>query len=416
MKQYILLPLAALLFSVSPMQAGEVKKQLKSAIKEAKAAIKSRNNLESAEKALLRMAADSAVEADKKAQCFYLAGLLNQRINDAENEKLYLKKSYDTVRFFSSIYRMYERFAQCDSVESMPDEKGRVKFKYRKKAHEILTPYRPNLLNGGKFYMHKRNYEQAYDYCDLYIRSAAFPMFEKDGLAQADSMMLRAAYWATLSGYNLKSAERTLAHVDLALKREGGRHSLQEYKARAYAMQGDTARWLDALKEGLVKYPEHAYYFASLMDYCNLTRRYEDGLKFADTMIVYNRQNPLFWFAKSVVLMNMQRYEDCIAACDSVINLDSTYVDAYYNKGISYCNLAVMRAERLRAKLTKKQYAKELLAVTRLYHEALEPMEMVRRLAPEDKRRWAAPLYRIYLKLNMGKEFEEMDKILKSLD
>ncbi len=415
MKYFSLAFLSILLF-VGPISANELNKRVKTAIKEAKAAIKSRNNLDNAERALLQVVADTAVEREKKAQCYYLAGLLNQKINDVENEKLYLKKSYDTVRFFNSIYRMYEHFAQCDSLEMQPDEKGRVRFKYREKARNILLPYRLNLFNGGKYFMYKCDYPKAYDYCNLYITSADYPMFQKELLAQDDSLMLRAAYWATLSGYNLKNAEQTLTHVDLALKRDYARQSLQEYKARAYAMQGDTTRWLAALKEGLINYPHHAYYFASLMDYYNTGRRYREGLKFADAMTTFNPQEPLFWFAKSVVLMNMQQYEDCIAVCDTVIALDSTYVDAYYNKGISYCNLAVIHAERLRTKLTKKQYAKELLAVTNLYQDALEPMEMVRRLTPEDKRRWAPPLYRIYLKLNMGKEFEEMDKILKSLD
>ena len=36
-----------------------------------------------------------------------------------------------------------------------------------------------------------------------------------------------------------------------------------------------------------------------------------------------------------------------------------------------------------------------------------------RKLAPDMENRWAVPLYTIYLNLNMGKEFEEIDKILR---
>ena len=34
-------------------------------------------------------------------------------------------------------------------------------------------------------------------------------------------------------------------------------------------------------------------------------------------------------------------------------------------------------------------------------------------MRPDDKDRWAAALYNIYLNLNMGKEFEEIDKMLR---
>ena len=41
-------------------------------------------------------------------------------------------------------------------------------------------------------------------------------------------------------------------------------------------------------------------------------------------------------------------------------------------------------------------------------------MERYRELAPDQKDKWAAALYNIYLNLNMGKKFEEIVGILKN--
>ena len=49
-----------------------------------------------------------------------------------------------------------------------------------------------------------------------------------------------------------------------------------------------------------------------------------------------------------------------------------------------------------------------------LYREAKQPMEMLRKLAPNDKERWGMPLYRIYLNLNMGAEFAEIEQIVNA--
>ena len=46
-----------------------------------------------------------------------------------------------------------------------------------------------------------------------------------------------------------------------------------------------------------------------------------------------------------------------------------------------------------------------------LYKESLPYLEKYRLLAPEQKAQWVSPLYTIYLNLNMGKEFDEIDKI-----
>jgi len=51
--------------------------------------------------------------------------------------------------------------------------------------------------------------------------------------------------------------------------------------------------------------------------------------------------------------------------------------------------------------------------IRKMYQKALPYMEKCRQLAPGEKDKWGLPLYRIYFNLNMGKQFDEIDKILK---
>lgn len=384
-------------------------------LKEARAAIKSGSNLENTEKKLLETVSAEDAKYDK-AELYFTAALVNKKINEQENEKLYLKQKYDTARFFNSIYNMFCRFQECDSVEQMPDKNGRIKIKRRGKAREILMPYRKNLLNAGKFYMRKTNYKEAYRFLDLYLGTAAFPMFAGDDFAQKDTLYTKAAYWATLSAYNQNDAKRTLKYMDEALKHPFQRFALTEYKARAHKELGDTVAWVRTLEEGIKAFPDHSFFFTSLMDYLNERHEYGKALKFARRMVDFDRENVLFRYAESVVLMNMNDYQGCIEVSDSVLKLDSAYTDAYYNKGISYYNLAMTKAETACTDVRSPQFKKDRMDIVALYEQARLPMETVRKLAPEDKRRWAPPLYAIYLYLNRGKDFAEIEKILRSQD
>jgi hypothetical protein len=56
---------------------------------------------------------------------------------------------------------------------------------------------------------------------------------------------------------------------------------------------------------------------------------------------------------------------------------------------------------------------KQRREIRQLYQKALPYMERYRALAPQEKDKWAAALYNIYLKLNMGKQFEEIDQMLR---
>ena len=65
------------------------------------------------------------------------------------NEKLYLKQKSDTAALFLTCQRMFLVYEGMDSVDAMPDDKGRVKLKYRKRNSEYLDGLRRNLYNGA---------------------------------------------------------------------------------------------------------------------------------------------------------------------------------------------------------------------------------------------------------------------------
>ena len=48
------------------------------------------------------------------------------------------------------------------------------------------------------------------------------------------------------------------------------------------------------------------------------------------------------------------------------------------------------------------------------HRRALPFMERYRALRPDDKDKWAAALYNIYLNLNMGRQFEEIVSIIRN--
>ena len=81
--------------------------------------------------------------------------------------------------------------------------------------------------------------------------------------------------------------------------------------------------------------------------------------------------------------------------------------DAYYYAGMAYVQQAMQLDRQNR---TARQYKAQRQAY---YKKALPYMQRLRELLPDERQKWGAPLYTIYLNLNMGKEFEEIDKLLK---
>ena len=76
--------------------------------------------------------------------------------------------------------------------------------------------------------------------------------------------------------------------------------------------------------------------------------------------------------------------------------------EPYFNAGSAYVNIAASHEQRH----DKKQ-------MRQAYQDALPFVETYRKLMPDEKNKWAPVLYRIYLNLNMGKQFDEIDRLLK---
>lgn len=51
---------------------------------------------------------------------------------------------------------MFLAYESLDSIDALPDKKGRIKLNYRKKNSVYLDKYRRNLYNGGLFFIHKK--------------------------------------------------------------------------------------------------------------------------------------------------------------------------------------------------------------------------------------------------------------------
>lgn len=371
----------------------------------AKDNIKKGTNLEQAESSMANLLKDSANRNNEKIWLTLYEAQKKQY--EQGNEKLYLKQDYDTAKLFLSVKKMFQTLEGLDSVDAQTDSKGRVKLVYRKKHAAMLDVHRRNLYNGGAYFVNKQNFKEAYNFFDMYLNCSIQPLFTGYKYDETDKNMPSAAYWAVYCGYKLQDPKATLHYAYWALKDTAHYQYMLQYLAETYKMEKDTMRYVSVLEEGFKKYPRFPFFFPRLIEYYTKNEQYDAALSLCDKALQVNDSSNLFKFTKSSVLLSLKRYKECIDLCDSVIAKDSTILGAYLNAGLSYFNQAVEADKAL------KQTAKQKKEIIQLYKKALPYLKKYRKMVPDEKSLWGLPLYTIYLNLNMGKEFDEIDKLLK---
>jgi len=371
----------------------------------AKDNIKKGTNLEQAESSMANLLKDSANRNNEKIWLTLYEAQKKQY--EQGNEKLYLKQDYDTAKLFLSVKKMFQTLEGLDSVDAQTDKRGRVKLVYRKKHAAMLDVHRRNLYNGGAYFVNKQNFKEAYNFFDMYLNCSIQPLFTGYKYDETDKNMPSAAYWAVYCGYKLQDTKATLHYTYWALKDTVHYQYMLQYLAETYKMEKDTMRYVSILEEGFKKYPRFPFFFPRLIEYYTKNEQYDAALSLCDKALQVNDSSNLFKFTKSSVLLSLKRYKECIDLCDSVIAKDSTILGAYLNAGLSYFNQAVEADKAL------KQTDKQKKEIIQLYKKALPYLEKYRKMVPDEKCLWGLPLYTIYLNLNMGKEFDEIDKLLK---
>ena len=369
-------------------------------IADAEALLKKGKDFAKVEKMMTNLLKDSANQGNLRIYDVWLESVERQY---AElNERMYKRQTVDTTMLFTLTHRIFTVAERLDSIDMRPDKKGRVDPQYRKGNAQRLLGYRPNLFFGGASHLRRGDFHTAYDFFEMYIDCARQPLFTDHDLLNTDSRMGEAAYWATYCGYRMNDPVLTLRHHELARRDTAKLEYTLQYAAEAWNRLGDEARYGELLWEGFAFFPQSAYFFPRLMDEYTRKGNYKQALMVADEALKTDSLSELYLYAKSTILLNLGRYAESLDYSKRLLAVNDQMADAYYNAGTACLNIILNMDSRRHKKQIRKMYQK-----------AQPYMETYRRLAPKAKDKWGPALYRIYFNLNLGKQFDEIDRLLK---
>ena len=376
--------------------------------RQAKTAIKTKKNLDEAESALVQLANAAETQRDKRARAFNMAAQVALRIHEVENEKMYLRKSPDSLRFFSSVLRMFQYVLQCDSVESTVNERGRQRVDFARQNRAMRDRNRRNLLQGGKWMMRSRRYAEAYSYLDVYCRA------DSAALA-ADTARARVACLAATCAYASGNMRGLLRYADTAMAVSADARRFLEYKAKAQLSLADTAGWMQSLAEGVRRYPSSTYFFLSLCDRLRAESRYAEAIDCSRYAINHCPDSIMYHYALCLTYRRMGDHDNCLDALSQLLMRDNHFAPAYLLRGACLMDKAADFEQAACTDTRHPDYRRNRERLLAIYREALVPAEIYRRMRPDDSPRWAPLLYRIYYTLNMGHELSEIESIMRGM-
>lgn len=303
-----------------------------------------------------------------------------------------LQQTTDSVTYYTTLQNVMETALRCDDYDARPNEKGKVKLRFRHDNSKRLSPLRQKLIDAGMFFYGHRNNDKALNFFKIYLSSSESALFK----GYRDLYQGQVAYYASLLSYGMRDFEAADRYANIALKDADYASDAAEVKVscmkETMVTHNDSARYLMALLELHDKAPRNQTYFHQLMEFFSSKGHEREMEQFALDEIHKDSLNKLAWVLLGETKMRKAEWRDAVRSYQYATKLDSNFVEAFYNMAISQSAWA--------QELTQKNNKPSADSVKQLLEEARSNFERVAALDPECQQiDWVKPLYQVYLVL-----------------
>ena len=357
----------------------------------------------------------------KEAKTWYVAGRIGYSMVNAEVNKMYINQQPDNEAMYKGLDMMYLNYVQADKYDGVLDKKGNIKYKERKNIKRDFREMLDYYLKAGLSMYEIRDYAKAFVMWNEYTLIAKLDMFadEKKPIVD-DSTFYQIEYFAAMAAsYNEQNedASRWAKNVIAANCKESS--GAYEILTNVYKAQNDTANYLAALQEAVVKYPENPFFVGSIVNYYVSEEKTEEALKYIDQEIARNPSNVDYVIVKAELLARqLNKFDEARAALQPTLDKDPMNEKALYVMATTFTAEADYIQEKASDLTSNAEYNKEMARSLDKYREALKYYEPLRQNMAKDSELRESVLQTmrgIYLRLEQTDKYQEVNAELQAL-
>ncbi len=344
------------------------------------------------------------------AKTYYIAGLIGEKENDNFYIQQQLKQKIDTIKKGKAIMESIKYYLIADSLDQLPDEKGKIKPRYSKKISAVIRSYHDkeeNLYSYGAKAYNTQNYQDAFEAFGAFLKIPSYSVMSKEVFPENEGTK-HIKYYTALSAYNIGKYPEA---IKIANEMKNDTIRTNDVYRLLYTVHGamkDTVAYLNILKEGFTKFKNDPWYLQTIINHYIFSGKLEDASKYLDDAIAQS-PNAEYYAVKGNIEDKLGHLDIARAAFDKALQLDANSAEAHagigrliFNKGVEMTNVA-------NAIKDNKLYQKEKEKADAVFKEAMPYLQKALELKPNDYENKFA-LKQLYYRLDMQKEYDEISK------
>lgn len=323
-------------------------------------------------------------ETKDDAKTWYVAGFIENAAFEKDNVQKTLGMTLQNGDgpMYEALAKSYEYFLQSIALDTLPNEKGKVKPKYVKDIRKILKQNIDGYVNAGVYYFNQQEYKKAYDVWGIYLEIPKLSIMkdEKSGLP-ADSTIAMLEFNRALAALQTQDNALAIKALNDAKGNGYNQNDIYKYLVYEYEQTQDTVNLIKTLQEGeklfknemvevrdengdpvmdeagQPKMQKENTYTLKLINLYIYGGKYDDAIATLESILTDDPNNAEYWNVKGNLYESQKKYDQSIECFEKAIEINPSYADALGNLGRIYFNLAVQKNNEISSITDNVKYA-----------------------------------------------------------
>lgn len=255
-------------------------------------------------RSLIAEAKEDPTTADD-AKTWYVAGRIGYQQAYAQRNMWYLGQPFDAIVAGQGLDEMFLNYVAADQRDGVPDKKGKIKYKQRKKIMGDFKDMLEFYTLAGSYLYQESKYDEAYTAFSEYAQIVDLPMFaenEKTSI-KVDSLYNQAKYFAALAAIQAQKVELAMPLLEEIIKTDYKENiGVYVLLADQYLAKADTAKYVSLLNEAIDRYPTSADLIGTLVNFYVGSGDYAKAIQYLDELIAGDPTNTEYLGVKAELL------------------------------------------------------------------------------------------------------------------
>lgn len=375
-------------------------------------------------------------ETKDDAKTWYVAGFIENTFFEKDNvqKTLGMTLKDGDGPMYEALVNSYGYFMKAVALDTLPNEKGKVKPKYVKDIRKTLKQNIDGFANAGVYYFTQKDYKKAYDVWGIYLEIPQLSIMkgEKSGLP-ADSTIAILEFNRALAALQTQDHALAISALNAAKGNGYNQNDIYKYLVYEYEQTQDTVNLIQTLQEGeklfknemievrdemgnpvmdengQPKMQKENTYTLKLINLYIYGGKYDEAIATLESVLANEPNNAEYWNVKGNLYESQKKYDQSIECFEKAIEIRPDYADALGNMGRIYFNLAVQKNNEISSITDNVKYAeareKEVIP---LFEKSRPYYEKAYELKP-DEPDYKYALRNIYYNLNDAEKLKAIE-------